>query len=745
MPVVPVDTSHDAAVAIAGGRGPVVTIPVYEAYDDAVPCLEAVVAHTAPDVSLLVVDDGSTDVRLRGLPDVFAAVPHLLVVLRREQNRGFVYTMNEAFTICGRRDVVLLNSDVVVGPQWLERLREAAYSDTRIASATPLTNHGTIVSVPHRNTPSELPAALTPHTAAAAVAAASLRLRPRLPTCVGHCTYVRRMALDLVGGFDEAFAPGYGEEVDWSQRCILAGLAHVCADDVFVYHRGAASFGPRDGARALRDDHERRLTERYPYYHPWVGATRALNGTPLACAIGVARRALTGLTVAFDATSLGTNLAGTQRLAVEVARALAEHPAVGTLLVVTRPGASPDYLLRALSERPTARILADDPALRLDADVAYRPLQVWSAAEVERLRRLGDRVVVQQLDLIAFNNPSYFPSRRDWAQCRDAARFALAVADGVAFSTPHAETDACAEGLLPSGTPTCVTWNGIDHSSRDLPPVKPVAVPEGLVGRGFVLCFGTDYRHKNRMFALRTFEAMATKGWPGGLVLAGPRMAHGSSRHEEAEFLRSRPLLAQRVVTLSEVGEAERVWLFRHAGLVLCPTLYEGFGLVPFEAALEGTPCLSARVTALDQVLPPGIEVIEAWEPERVAEQILGQLGDAARRRRVVEAIACRAREFTWARTAGQLVELFEEVCRARPRPQVAAIRGDGGVMPRLEPGGVLESLERMYPREVHELLRAIGQRHRLRRPISALAVFAYRVASKLRTRVRGSPPDPTS
>ncbi len=53
---------------------------------------------------------------------------------------------------------------------------------------------------------------------------------------------MRRSALELVGDFDEAFAPGYEEEVDFSQRCIRHGLSHVLADDVFVLHYGGGSF-----------------------------------------------------------------------------------------------------------------------------------------------------------------------------------------------------------------------------------------------------------------------------------------------------------------------------------------------------------------------------------------------------------------------------------------------------------------------------------------------------------------------
>ena len=47
---------------------------------------------------------------------------------------------------------------------------------------------------------------------------------------------------ELIGDFDSEFTPGYGEEVDFSQRCRANGLCHVVADDVFVLHHGGGSF-----------------------------------------------------------------------------------------------------------------------------------------------------------------------------------------------------------------------------------------------------------------------------------------------------------------------------------------------------------------------------------------------------------------------------------------------------------------------------------------------------------------------
>ena len=166
-------------------------------------------------------DDASVDPASRRFLErlaVSSACRHRLVYLSQPANIGFAANVNAAFATLDRADVVILNSDCIVGPEWLERLREAACSDTTIATATALTNHGTILSVPNRNTPQQrLPDHLDVDRAARLIAATSQRLRPRIPTAIGHCMYIRRSALELVGDFDLAFSPGYGEEVDFSQ------------------------------------------------------------------------------------------------------------------------------------------------------------------------------------------------------------------------------------------------------------------------------------------------------------------------------------------------------------------------------------------------------------------------------------------------------------------------------------------------------------------------------------------------
>jgi GT2 family glycosyltransferase len=744
--VVAVLSADEARAALTPSTAPVVVIPVHDAYDDLVQCLHAVLRHTAPDTDVFIIDDGSTDPRVQTLPDLVRDAPHRVLVWRREPNFGFVRTMNEAFAVSGRRDVVLLNSDVIVGPDWLTRLREAAYSDSRIATATPLSNHGTILSVPWRNTPSELVAGLTPEGAAVAVAAGSARLYPPIPTCVGHCTYIKRMALDVVGGFDEAFSPGYGEEVDFSQRCNLHGLAHVCADDVFVYHRGGASFGRSAAAEAMRAEHERIIAERYPFYHAWVAATASSELPVLASSIASAHSALVGLTIAIDATSLGSLLTGTQRAVIESTRALARHPGVRRIKLVL-PAVAPGYLAGAFDDCPRIEPIGPDQSLAdIGADIAYRPGQVFTAQELALLRSLGRRIVVSQLDFIAFNNPGYFPDRAVWSGYRDVTRLTLAVADGVTFLSHHTEREARRDGLVGEGQLTRVAFCGTDHCFLPSASLRPPTLPASIDNAGYVLCFGTDFRHKNRLFALRTFAHMRALGYRGSLVLAGPRVDWGSSRPAEAEYLLRHPALGPHVLTLGHVSEAERTWLYGHASLVLHPTLYEGFGLVPFEAAARGTPCLSSTCGSLAEILPEGLETIAEWDPEAVAGRVMALLGSEERRQAMVEAIRRRSREFTWDGVAGRLVEFFEMVCRARRGRTIVAVEGEGGaigtmhlpppVLPALPNGAGTLGIEEMYPREFNEAMRAIGQRSMLQRPVAGITVLAYRIASRLRSRV---------
>ena len=676
MAVSTATNTDEARALLAGAPSPVVVIPVYDSYDDVVQCLESVTANTPCDTAILLVDDGGAD---RRFADVLGAagLDHDVVILRHETNLGFVRSCNAAFAATAGRDVVLLNSDVIVGPEWLERLTAAALSDDTVATATSLTNHGALLSVPYRNRPTRtLPDGMTPQEAAERVAAGSLQLRPTIPTATGHCCYIKRTALDLIGAFDEQFSPGYGEEVDWSQRAVAHGFRHVCADDVFTYHRGNGSFGSDPEVIARKDHNEAIVAKRYPWFMPWIGRIERDPFSPLAEAIDAASRALVGLEVGVDALTLGPDRMGTQHVVAETLRTLARRKEIRRLVAFV-----PQHLPRYVSE--LREEFADVEFVGVNAfvdrpdkvlDLVYRPCQVYSLAELDYMHAAGRRFVVNQLDSISFQVPAYHPNPQVWVSYRDLTRLALQLAHGVAFLSEHGRRVALAEGLIDETTLTAVVSCGISEPDPDLAARRPASLPEDLAG--FLLCIGASYLHKNRRLALEVWDELRRRGWQGPIVLAGPTPPNGSSLAREAEFLLGRPDLRADVHTLAGITEAEKRWLYERAALVLYPSVIEGFGIVPFEAAAHGVPVLATRQGSMDETLPAGIPALDGFDVGRAADTAWALLHDVEAARQLVEALRERGRQYDWARTGDLLIDLFQEVLR-RPRGRVIVIEGE--------------------------------------------------------------------
>jgi GT2 family glycosyltransferase/glycosyltransferase involved in cell wall biosynthesis len=236
---------------------------VYNAHDDVVRCVASVRARTGGDYRLVLIDDGSTDTRIGDFfKQLESEVSERLVLLRNNRNLGFVGTANRGMQF-GKGDVVLLNSDTIVTSGWLGRLQRCAASDSSIATVTPFSNNAEICSFPVfcRNNP--IPE--DPELVAAALGAAAMPRYPDIPTAVGFCMLIRRTVIERLGGFDEAFGRGYGEENDFCMRAARAGFRNVLCDDAYVVHAGGKSF--TDAKASLTRSNIEVLLRRHPDYN----------------------------------------------------------------------------------------------------------------------------------------------------------------------------------------------------------------------------------------------------------------------------------------------------------------------------------------------------------------------------------------------------------------------------------------------------------------------------------------------
>ena len=241
-----------------------VVMPVYGAAAETLAGLAAVLAHVPAESVVHVVDDASSDAALRAALDELARDGRIRLY-RHAETAGFPGAANTGMRAAAGRDVVLLNSDTVVPPGWLERLRAAAYAAPEIGTATPLSGDGTIVSYGDE---------AAGHDAVAA--AANAGMVATLPVGVGFCLFIRRDCLDQVGVLrEDLFAQGYGEESDFCLRAAACGWRHVAALDVFVEHRGGRSFGA--GRGDLRRRNQAILERHHPGYAALVAAHLAAD------------------------------------------------------------------------------------------------------------------------------------------------------------------------------------------------------------------------------------------------------------------------------------------------------------------------------------------------------------------------------------------------------------------------------------------------------------------------------------
>jgi glycosyltransferase involved in cell wall biosynthesis len=552
-----------------------------------------------------------------------------------------------ALIAAGAYDIAILAPGTVVAAGWLEGLRAAALSDATVASASPLALgvHGLDLDA-DKITPAGEPEPDL-DSLAQRVSARSQRARPRTVRLGPCCVYLNRPALELLGSLPSSTVPGETLGTVAGELSAL-GLLHVVADDVLVDGRrstevwsaGTSSAGEAI-ADTLDDDHR----------------------SPLRRVAAVARAALSTTSVTIDARALVAVHGGTQTYIRGLVPALARRAEIS--LRVLLPDDPPAEVLDELRAAGPVETIgyASFVAAPTWSDVVHRPQQVFTADDLELMRLAGGRLVIGHQDLIAYHNRFYHASVDRWRSFRRATRLALGVADQVVFFSEHARSDALAETLVEPDRTHVVGIGPPDGRSTRGPERRPQAIAGD---EPFLLCLGADYAHKNRPFAVELLAALRSRGWRGRLVLAGGHVESGSSRGRERELLSSEPELSAHVIDVGAIAEAERNWCFANARAIVYPSLYEGFGLLPTEAAAWGVPCLFAPQASLAEIAPESATLVP-WDADATAERVEALLHDGPARKRHLTLLE-GAHAPSWDAVADSFVAIYARAI-AEPPP----------------------------------------------------------------------------
>ncbi|MBO0689870.1 MAG: glycosyltransferase family 4 protein, partial [Candidatus Dormibacteraeota bacterium] len=110
---------------------------------------------------------------------------------------------------------------------------------------------------------------------------------------------------------------------------------------------------------------------------------------------------------------------------------------------------------------------------------------------------------------------------------------------------------------------------------------------------------------------------------------------------------------------LSDVDDPTLAALYRGAGLLAFPSLYEGFGLPLLEAMEAALPALVGRGGSLPELAGGAALEVDPLSVEAIADGLQRLLDDPELRRTLAERGRARATEFTWDGAGLRVLEIL--------------------------------------------------------------------------------------
>lgn len=203
-----------------------------------------------------------------------------------------------------------------------------------------------------------------------------------------------------------------------------------------------------------------------------------------------------------------------------------------------------------------------------------------------------------------------------------------------------------------------VTYNGLDPFFAPIPAEQAWSLISHYIQprRRFVLVVGQGSPYKNHAGALAGFLE-AFRDDPHTYFVLVRRFERGRDR--ELDALMHDPALNSRLINLSYVTGPELRALYNAAFCFLFPSTYEGFGLPALEAMACGTPVITNQSGAPAEICAGGAALVDVEDYAAIGAALRRLADDPGYHAELAQAGRARARDFTWQRTAEQVLATY--------------------------------------------------------------------------------------
>ncbi len=228
-----------------------IVIPNWNGMEHLSSCLESVRRQTYKAAEVILVDNGSTDGSTGFIKTSF---PEVILILFGT-NRGFAAAVNRGIETATGDIIALLNNDIELEPQWLERAMSGLLHHKEAGSAACKMlryDNRTIIDAVGDG----LTRGANPLTRGAGMHQGAISDREEFifGACAGAALYKKGL-FTSVGTFDESFI-SYYEDADLAFRSQLAGFKCIYVPSAVCYHKRGAT------AKKMKAHYPIRMQER---------------------------------------------------------------------------------------------------------------------------------------------------------------------------------------------------------------------------------------------------------------------------------------------------------------------------------------------------------------------------------------------------------------------------------------------------------------------------------------------------
>ena len=215
-----------------------VIIPVHNALEDLKRCLHSIEIKTTTPITLILINDASDESTTSFLIEYSKRNNAIYAETNKDTPKGFSRASNLGITLAKGADYYcILNSDTIIGTAgWNDKIMFVgdSHPDTGILSVVSNCATSQTLFFPKYIKITKIDSivqSLTDH---------------RYPTIAlpnGFCYIIKKQVVCRIGMFDASIFPHYGSEDHYSLVARKANIISRIVDDVFIWHKGQASYG----------------------------------------------------------------------------------------------------------------------------------------------------------------------------------------------------------------------------------------------------------------------------------------------------------------------------------------------------------------------------------------------------------------------------------------------------------------------------------------------------------------------